>query len=221
MLRKLISKEYVDMYIILILIFITRLFVIEPYRIPSGSMQPTLLIGDFIFVNKFVYGINIPLTEKNIKIKTPQRGDVIIFKKDKKTYIKRLIGLENDKIIYKNKNLYINNIKIKKKKKYTEQKIKEKEYIKKHILKEYLTPEKEYFIKNYLTPDSNKYTYSNIIVPKNCYFVLGDNRDNSDDSRFWGFVNKKQIKGKAFIVWISIDIKNFDIRWNRILNYIK
>lgn len=221
MLHKLLSKEYIEMYIILLLIFITRLFIIEPYRIPSGSMQPTLLVGDFIFVNKFIYGINIPLTKKKITIKNPEKGDVIIFKKDKKTYIKRLIGLEYDKIVYKNKNLYINNIKIKKKTKYVEEKIKDKEHIKKQILKEYLNPEKEYLIKNYLTNDSAKYNYSNIIVPKNFYFVLGDNRDNSDDSRFWGFVSEKQIKGKAFIIWISIDIKKFDIRWNRLLKYIK
>ncbi|HIH2763573.1 MAG TPA: signal peptidase I [Candidatus Azoamicus sp.] len=105
--KKILSKEYIEIYIILILILIMRIMILEPFRIPSGSMQPTLLIGDFIFVNKFIYGINIPIINKNITIKNPQRGDIIVFKKnDKKNYIKRLIGIEGDKIIYKNK-IYI------------------------------------------------------------------------------------------------------------------
>lgn len=220
--KKFLSKEYIEIYFILILILIMRLFILEPFRIPSGSMQPTLLIGDFIFVNKFIYGINIPLINKSIHIKKPERGDIIVFKKnDKKNYIKRLIGLDGDKIIYKNKNIYINNIKIKKKIRYTESTTKKNDSIKINIFKEYLNPEKEYMIKNYKNNDTQKYNYSNIIVPKKSYFVLGDNRDNSEDSRFWGFVNEKQIKGKAFIIWISIDTKNFNIRWNRLLKYIK
>lgn len=220
--KKFLSKEYIEIYVILILILIMRIMILEPFRIPSGSMQPTLLIGDFIFVNKFIYGINIPIINKQIKIKQPERGDIMVFKKnDKKNYIKRLIGLDGDKIIYKNKNIYINNIKIKKKIRYKESEIKKKESIKINILKEYLTPKKEYIIKNYAHKDTQNYNYSNIIVPKKSYFLLGDNRDNSEDSRFWGFINEKQIKGKAFIIWLSIDTKNFNIRWNRVLKYIK
>ncbi|HIH2762617.1 MAG TPA: signal peptidase I [Candidatus Azoamicus sp. MARI] len=220
--KKFLSKEYIEIYFILILILIMRLLILEPFRIPSGSMQPTLLIGDFIFVNKFIYGIHVPIINKTIKIKNPERGDVIVFKKtDKKHYIKRLIGLNGDKIIYKNKKIYINNIKIKKKIKYKISEIKKKELTKIKFFKEYLNPKKEYTIKIYKLIDTYKYNYSNIIVPKNSYFVLGDNRDNSEDSRFWGFVNQKQIKGKAFIIWLSVDTKNFNIRWNRILKYIK
>lgn len=221
--KNFLSKEYKEIYIIIALIITIRLFILEPFRIPSASMQPTLLIGDFIFVNKFIYGINIPIIKKKINVTHPKRGDLIVFKKsDKKHYIKRLIGIENDKIIYKNKKIYLNNVKIKKIIKGKEKNLKNNHSTTEiKIIKEYLNPKKEYVIKNNSNNTNQKYSYSNVIIPKNSYFLLGDNRDNSEDSRFWGFIKREQIKGKAIIIWFSIDKKKIDIRWNRILKYIK
>lgn len=217
------SKDYIYIYIIIILIITIRCFILEPFRIPSGSMQPTILIGDFIFVNKFIYGIKLPLLNKRIKINKPQKGDIIVFKKDdNKNYIKRVIGVEGDHITYKNKQLYVNNKIIKNK--YKGKNIDfnaEKALLETICLKEYLTPKKEYEIQQYKNIKNNKYKYSNITVPINSYFVLGDNRDNSEDSRFWGFVNKKDLIGKAYIIWMSIDIKTKDIRWHRISKIVK
>lgn len=222
-LKTLISKDYIYIYIIIMLIIIIRCFILEPFRIPSGSMQPTILTGDFIFVNKFVYGIKIPLTRKCIKINTPQRGDIIVFKKDdNKNYIKRVIGIEGDNITYRNKQLYINNKIIKNKFKGKNIDFNtEKSMLETLCLKEYLTPQKEYYIQKYKNIKNNKYKYSNITVPKSSYFVLGDNRDNSEDSRFWGFVKETDVIGKAYIIWMSIDTKIKDIRWHRISKIVK
>lgn len=217
------SKDYIHIYIIILLIITLRYFIIEPFRIPSGSMQPTILIGDFIFVNKLVYGIKIPLTNKKIKLNKPKRGDIIVFKKDNATnYIKRVIAIEGDEIIYKNKNIYLNNKLIK-----NIYKGKNIEFIQQNMIleieyfKEHLNPKKEYYIQKYKNIKNNIYTYSEIIIPNNSYFVLGDNRDNSEDSRFWGLVTQKKIIGKAYIIWMSIDTKSKDIRWQRILKLIK
>jgi len=221
--RILRSKEYQNIFIILVLILSVRCFILEPFRIPSGSMQPTILIGDFIFVNKFLYNLNIPIINKKIKTNKPERGDIIIFKsKNNKNYIKRVIGISDDKIYYTKKKLYINDKLIKNK--YKCKKInfnKNNIIIETHLKKEYLNPKKEYYIQVYNNLNNPKYTYSNIKVPENAYFVLGDNRDNSEDSRFWGFVEEKNIIGKALIIWMSVDYKIIDIRWNRFLKVIK
>ncbi len=215
--KKIFSKDFKSIYITIFLILIIRCFILEPFRIPSGSMQPTILVGDFIFTNKFIYGIKIPIINKKIHINTPEYGDIIVFKKDK-NYIKRIIALTGDKVIYKNKNIYINNKLIKNKYKGSAIKIKKNQIIFKKIYKkEYLNPKKEYYIKIYKNIDNSKYTYDNITVPDSSYFVLGDNRDNSDDSRYWGFVKNENLLGKAIFIWMSIDYKIIDIRWNRFL----
>ena len=201
---------------ILIIVLITRVFIIEPFVIPSGSMKPTLLIGDFIFVNKFIYTIKIPIIEKNINISKPKRGDVIIFKQKETYFIKRIIGLPGDKIEYKNKKLYINKIQIKHK--YTGEIIKNTNSFNFEEIIDSKTIYNIYYNKNY---KFNNYKHNNIEVPKFSYFVLGDNRDNSDDSRYWGFVKEKNIIGKAFIKWLSFDNIENNIRWNRILKIIK
>ncbi len=221
--KKILSKDYINIYVILIFIFTTRFFIIEPFRIPSGSMQPTILIGDFIFVNKFIYGIKIPLINKKIKINTPEKGDIIVFKKnDGKNYIKRIIAVSNDNLIYENKQVYLNHRYIKKK--YKGKKIDfdiNSFLLEINYYKEYLTPKKEYYIQIYKNINHNEYKFSNIKIPQNSYFVLGDNRDNSEDSRFWGYVAKDSIIGKALLIWISIDVEIMDIRWERFFKLIK
>ncbi len=214
-------------YIILIIIniLIIRIFIIEPFRIPSGSMIPTLLPGDFIFVNKFLYGIKIPIINKKlIEINTPKRGDIIVFKhkKNKKRYIKRIIGIEGDTITYKNKNITLNNKNILNIKKYKKIEIINTMAILEIInMKELISPNKEYKIQKYTNIENNNYNYTEITVPKNSYFVLGDNRDDSEDSRIWGFVEKKDILGKATIIWFSLDTTAYLVRLERMIKTLK
>ena len=218
----LISKENIGIYILIVLILVVRLFILEPFRIPSGSMQPTILIGDFIFVNKLAYSIKIPIIDYKIKINSPERGDIIIFKsKNKKNYIKRVIGIGGDTINYKNKKIYINNEIIKTKYKAKKFKISNNLFVEIDYNKEYLNPIKEYYIQLYKNIDEISYIFSSVVVPENSFFVLGDNRDNSEDSRFWGFVNEKDIIGKALIIWMSIDYNLIDIRWTRLFGYLQ
>jgi signal peptidase I len=186
-------REYIEAFIIaLILALIIRAIIIQAYKIPSGSMKPTLLIGDHILVNKFIYGWNYPFTRKKIcTFKTPKREDIIVFVcpvDKKKDFIKRIIGLPGEKIQIKNKIIYIND-------------------------KLYNNPHGDYRDVYIVESRDN---LGPIVVPEDSYFVLGDNRDKSYDSRFWGFVNIGYIKGKAFILYWSWDKENFGIRWRRI-----
>lgn len=220
MIEKLIKHR--NIILIIINILIIRSFIIEPFRIPSGSMIPTLLPGDFILVNKFCYGIKIPIINKKIlNINKPKKGDIIVFNhKNKKKYIKRIIGAEGDKLEYKNKKLKINNIEIKNKKLLKNIDINKMFIIETTIHKEYLTPKKEYTIQKYENIE-NYNSDIDIEIPKNSFFVMGDNRDNSEDSRIWGFVNEKDLIGKAIIIWGSIDLDNYIIRKDRIIKKIK
>ncbi|RPI77694.1 MAG: signal peptidase I [Desulfobacteraceae bacterium] len=194
------GREWVEAAIIaLLLVVFIRTFLAEPFRIPSGSMIPTLVPGDRILVNKFIYGPKIPFTDQYIaRIKKPQRGDIVVFKypKDENlNYIKRVIGIEGDRIEIKNNILYIHSKKIETKNigKYAE----DNGYNDKSI--EYLF-DVDHFI---LTKDSTHQDFGPIDVPKDHFFVMGDNRDNSQDSRVWGFVADNKIKGKAFMIFWS------------------
>ena len=185
---------------ILIALFI-RTFVVQAFKIPSGSMKQTLLVGDHILVNKFIYGIKIPYWQQTvIPVKSPQRGDIIVFKypmDPTKDFIKRVIGVAGDVVQCYNKQLYIN------KKKVT------------HDYGFYTDP---HIISGTIRPRDN---FGPIIVPPNCLFVMGDNRDESYDSRFWGFVNLKAVSGKAFIIYWSWDKNKFGVRWNRLGHLLK
>jgi signal peptidase I len=194
-------------YLIFILIFniITLgsanfLVTIKAYSIPSGTMQHTLLIGDYLLVNKFSYGIRNPLTNKVwIPIGSPQRGDVVVFifpQDPTKDYIKRVIGLPGDRIQITNKKVMING-------------------------KVFETPQAVYddplVIPAPQGPtESARDNLGPVVVPANSYFVLGDNRDHSYDSRFWGFVPMDNFRGKALYIYLSRDQENSRIRWERI-----
>lgn len=227
---------------ILIVLFL-RSSIVEPYKIPSGSMIPTLFIGDHIFVNKFSYGFKVPFTDfildKPIYMQeesVPARGDVIVFKypKDESIcYIKRVIGLPGDSIAFRAKVLYINNKPVMTEEirdAFLEDGIeKEDDRLSLTLYREKL-PVNESLIDDHpvLYNMKNMYhaDYGPIEVPKGKVFVMGDNRDNSNDSRFWGFVPIENIKGKAMFIWLNFVIGfdpqfKFKLRLNRFGTLIK
>ncbi len=216
-------KEIVDyissFFVIFLIVLLLRTFLVEPYRIPSGSMRPTLLEGDFILVNKYVYGLRLPITHKKIlSISKLQRGDVIIFwqESSKKILIKRVVGLPGDHIVYKDQNLYINNTLITTK----NHGLVVDNNVLVHRKKEILNPNVQHDI--YINPDHIRtYKFDDVIVGKDSYFVLGDNRDQSADSRFSGLVSEQDILGKAFFKWFSFDWQNKVFRFDRIFTKIK
>lgn len=159
-------------------------------------MVPTLLVGDHILVNKFIYGIKIPLLRKTIiPVKQPKREDIVVFiypNDRSKDFIKRVIGVSGDKIEIKNKEIFIN----------------DKKFEDSHGI----------FADNFILPQSNgpRDNYGPVTVPKNSIFVMGDNRDESLDSRFWGFVDLKDVEGKAFIIYWSWNHEERNLRWKRL-----
>lgn len=181
---------------VLAIVLVLRSFLIEPFQIPSGSMLPSLEVGDFILVNKYAYGLRLPVVgTKVIDMEDPQRGDVMVFKypKDGKTnYIKRVIGVPGDKIKYKNKQLWIND-----------------ELVEERLLAN--LPGRKLFEESLGSVKHKLYEHKaqpNIgaegawVVPEGSYFMMGDNRDNSNDSRFWGMVPDHLVVGKAFAIWM-------------------
>ncbi|BCG63375.1 MAG: signal peptidase I [Methyloprofundus sp.] len=202
---------------IVLIVFLLRSFIAEPFRIPSGSMMPTLLIGDFILVNKFTYGIRIPIINKKIiDINEPQRGDAVVFRYPKQPevdYIKRVIGLPGDRIRYVNKQLTINDQPIGQVSLGRYQGLGQgKTMTGAEILTEDLQRLKHDILINHRAPNI-KGTY---IVPQGHYFVMGDNRDNSNDSRYWGTVPEENLVGRAFFIWMNWDWENTGIGFSRI-----
>ncbi len=184
--KKNFFKEYIEPIVIAILIAIfIRTFIVQAFKIPSSSMEPTLLVGDHILVNKFIYGVKIPFIEKKLfSYKTPKRGDIIvfIFPKDRsKDFIKRVIALEGEKVEMVQNKIYIND---------------------KLIDDPWGHYAEQGNLRRFFPPVDR---YGPYVVPKDSLFVLGDNRDNSQDSRFWGFVHLNEVKGKAFIIYFSLD----------------
>jgi len=223
-------REYLEAIIIaVVLALLIRAYIIQAFKIPSGSMTPTLLVGDHILVNKFIYGIKLPFSDNRIFIfRPPKRGDIIVFsfpgnrekeecrsiiknissritlafssgnplylfRDECRDFIKRVIAVGGDKIEIRNKRVYVNGI-----------------------------PLKEPYVIHtdpIIQKDSPRDNFGPFIVPRNSFFVMGDNRDQSYDSRFWGVVDMKDIKGKAFILYWSWN-KNGNllnkVRWRRI-----
>jgi signal peptidase I len=207
---------------VIALVFFLRSFLYEPFKIPSSSMVPTLLVGDLILVNKFTYGVRLPiLNQKIIDVNDPQRGDVMVFKYPKdmsQDYIKRVIGVPGDKIVYENKRLTVNGVAIS----YTpmddylddEAPVYHKQFLEKLPGKPHRILNRENYptvnvdgVDNFPHREACEFARDKFscTVPEGNYFMMGDNRDNSQDSRYWGFVPNKNIVGKAFVVWMNLN----------------
>jgi signal peptidase I len=221
MLRQPTWVEYSGSFFpVILLVFVLRSFLFEPFKIPSSSMVPTLQIGDLILVNKFTYGIRLPVVNKKIiDINNPQRGDVMVFKYPKDTsldYIKRVVGVPGDKVVYRNKKLSINGKDLEYKQlpdyldeeslTYSKQFEENLNGVSHQILNDQRAPSYVPNPDNF--PNRELCTYNSegfaCTVPAGHYFMMGDNRDNSLDSRYWGFVPDQYIVGKAFFVWMNL-----------------
>ena len=203
---------------IFIIVLFLRSFLVEPFRIPSGSLEPTLLVGDFIVVNKFAYGIRLPVIEKKIiPIANPKTGDIAVFRwppAPTYDYIKRVIGVPGDKIVYHNKVLTINGVEMKQRfVEYTTDESSGKAVAK---YTEHLNGvDHDIFVRT----DVPAVDFT-VEVPKGHYFMMGDNRDDSADSRFWGFVGDEYLRGKATLTWLSWNSNTYAIRWSRLGHFI-
>jgi signal peptidase I len=210
---------------IILIVLVVRSFIVEPFRIPSGSMMPTLLIGDFILVNKFSYGVRLPvLNTKFIDTGSPERGDIAVFRypeNPKIDFIKRIVGVPGDRIAYRNKVLYINGKPVPQK------------YLESYVgigsgsvmtgsrrLSEMVNGAEHDIL---VMPGRNVFGGNfNAVVPEGHYFAMGDNRDNSRDSRAWGFLPEENLVGKAFLIWMNWDWQqNGVVDWDRIGNGIQ
>ena len=195
-------RENVEAILIaIVLALFIRTFVVQAFKIPSGSMEPTLQIGDHILVNKFIYGVKIPYLRKTIiPVSEPDRGDIIVFRYPEdpdKDFIKRVIAVPGDTVEIRNKIIYVDGAAV-------------KNDVGVHKDSRVLSGAINH--RDNLKP---------LTVPAGSYFVMGDNRDNSYDSRFWGFVEERSIKGKAFIIYWSWDSDAFGVRWGRIGDLLK
>jgi signal peptidase I len=206
---------------VILIVFLLRSFLVEPFKIPTGSMVPTLLVGDFILVSKFAYGIRLPLVNKKIlSIGDPSRGDVMVFRFPEDPsidYIKRVVGVPGDKIVYENKRLSINGIPQPRKQvadylnreriHYSAQFEETLGGVEHAILQESDAPMAVPFTRPFPFRENCNYNAEGVActVPPAHYFVMGDNRDNSADSRVWGFVPDENIVGKAFFIWFNFN----------------
>lgn len=204
---------------VILIVFVLRSFIVEPFKIPSGSMIPTLEVGDFILVNKFTYGIRLPVINKKvIDVSLPQRGDVMVFRYPEDPsldYIKRVVGIPGDTVAYQNKRLTINGepVEIKKiadylhegKRYYSQQYVEKLGEVEHRLLNDAELPAFIPDASRFPFRENCQYNAAGVIctVPSGHYFMIGDNRDNSRDSRFWGFVPEENIVGKAFFIWLN------------------
>lgn len=190
--RKSLTREYVEAIVIAILLaLVIRTFVVQAFTIPSGSMVPTLLVGDYILVNKFIFGAEVPFTDLRLPgLRQPRRGDIVVFKypwDEKRDFIKRVVGVPGDEVYIKGRTVYINGKPL----------------------------EEPYATFNDAAPSAGA-EYGPRAVPPESFFVMGDNRDNSQDSRYWGVLKRDKIRGKAFIIYWSWDGESHWLRWRRL-----
>ena len=200
--RKSLFREYSEAIIIAVLLALfIRQFAVQAFTIPSGSMMDTLLIGDYILVNKFLFGAEVPLTDRHLPgLRDPEHGDVIVFKypnDETRDFIKRIIAVGGDTVQVRDNRVTLNG----------------------HVLDEpYARPG------SFSGPGGGPCTYAYacepLKVPLGSYFVMGDNRDNSQDSRYWGFVRREKIRGKAFLIYWSWNGETHWLRWRRLGHYL-
>ncbi|MDD2898107.1 MAG: signal peptidase I [Desulfuromonadaceae bacterium] len=195
--KKSLVREYAESIIIAVLLaLVIRTYLVQAFKIPSGSMEDTLAIGDHLLVSKFIYGTKVPFLDKRIlTVRDPRRGDVIVFEYPEdpsKDFIKRVIGVPGDVVEGKEKKVYVNG-------------------------KLYENPHEIHKEKDMIPKEMNpRDTFAPVTVPADSYFVMGDNRDRSYDSRFWKFVRRDQIKGLAFIKYWSWDREKLRPRFGNI-----
>lgn len=202
---------------VLLFVLVLRSFLFEPFRVPTGSLEPTVNKGDFILSNKYVYGVRLPVWgTKLISNGSPKNNDIAIFRTpiDQKTWmVKRVVGVPGDKIDYVDKKLTINGESAKYIFVRDEQDTNDgiNKWPVKVLEEEFMGNKHQIFVR-----ETNYNQDFHIVVPANHYFMMGDNRDNSDDSRFWGFVPEENLEGQAILVWLSWDPFDWsNIRWNR------
>jgi signal peptidase I len=214
--------EYsISFFPVILIVFFLRSFLVEPFKIPSSSMVPTLLVGDFILVNKFTYGIRLPVVNKKlIELGSPARGDVMVFRYPEDTsldYIKRVVGLPGDRIEYRNKRLTINGAPVPLRQ-VDDYLSKERMQFSKRYAETLGKVEHEILLEEDVLPMGGpgrafpfagncNYNTAGMVctVPPGHYFMMGDNRDNSSDSRVWGFVPDENIVGRAFFIWLNLN----------------
>lgn len=205
-------REYAEsLFVAAILALIIRTFVVQAFKIPSGSMEDTLLIGDHLLVCKFIYGTEIPFMDKFVlPLRDPQQGDVIVFEfpedegkpwLERRDFIKRVVAIPGDVVEVRNKKVYVNG--------------------KQYVLTQEIHKESDLILPgSQIAPRDRRDFMPAVVVPPDSYFVMGDNRDRSYDSRFWGFVKRSKIKGKAFIKYWSWDSEKTWPRFDRIGRFI-
>ncbi len=220
--RPLIIEYSRAFFPVLLLVFLIRSFVVQPYRVPTGSLEPTVIPGDFILVNQYDYGIRFPVWDKKLfSVGEPKRGQIALFYypvNHDLTFVKRVIGLPGDHISYINKELYINGKKQPQKFLADDTRLNDfGQLVTYQKYEETLNGVKHDIFIRQDVPTTNFY---NVVVPKDAYFMMGDNRDESDDSRYWGAVSEKQLIGHALFVWMNWDSTAANwydrIRWHRI-----
>jgi signal peptidase I len=193
-------RENVEALVIaVILALFIRTFIVQAFKIPSGSMQNTLLVGDYILVNKFIYGVKVPFTDTIvIPVKEPKRGDIVVFRYPEdpsKDFIKRVVAVGGDTLQLINKQVYVNG------------------ELQQHDYAVY----SDQFSRGLQLRDN----LGPLTVPEGKLFTMGDNRDESNDSRFWGFVDVSAVRGKAFMIYWSWNSDDFNVRWGRLGNLIR
>ncbi len=214
--KKPVWREWLESLIVIALLAVViRSFIVAPFKIPSSSMVPTLEVGDYLFVLRYPYGFRLPLTDIQLLSKQANRGDVavFVFPEDKsKDYIKRIIGLPGDRIVYKQNDLFINGkkmpLKAKGKRAYF---LGDGSVDVSGLFEEDLMGVKHDVLRKSFSIRDGEW-----VVPAGHYLVLGDNRNNSRDSRFWGFVPQSYLVGRAAIVWWSWDHAKGEARWDRL-----
>jgi len=214
--------EYsISFFPVILIVFLLRSFLVEPFKIPSGSMIPTLLIGDFILVSKYAYGIRLPvLNRKLVEIGSPRRGDVMVFRypvDPSLDYIKRVVGLPGDRIEYRGRRLTINGAPVparriddylaRERMQFSHRYLEQLNAAEHEILVEDDAPAFVQQMRAFPFHENCNYNTSGLAcsVPPGHYFVMGDNRDNSSDSRVWGFVPEENIVGRAFFIWLNFN----------------